>query len=89
MKTTLTTISAAAVLAIALAGPAFAQAAGGTMKMEDKSDSMKSGSMAMSADAGMKDHSMAMKPMKKTAKKKAMDSSMSGSASAGTNGMNH
>jgi hypothetical protein len=67
----------AATIALALAGPAFAQE--GTMKMDNKSGDMKSGSMAMSADAGMKDKSM--KPMKKAKKKMDMP------AAAGT--MNH
>jgi hypothetical protein len=65
----------AAAITFALAAPASAQMASET-KMGAKPDSamhadgnkpMASGSMAMSADAGMKD-GMAMKPMKKSRK---------------------
>jgi|GEM_PF-3663346 hypothetical protein len=66
----------AAAITFALAAPASAQMASETAKTGAKTGStmqtehskpMASGSMAMSADAGMKD-GMAMKPMKKSRK---------------------
>jgi pentapeptide MXKDX repeat protein len=88
MKTTL--IAAAAAVTLTLALPALAQDANGTAKTGAMTNgAMANGSIAggsMSGDASM-NHAM---KAKKT-RKKAMDSSMSGSTSmsGGTNGMNH